>query len=195
MIDWGAGAWTRPPRSVHRSDRGLCVEAEEGSDFWQRTLYDFRHDDGHALLAPISPISAVEVSFDLAELTERYDQAGLLIRSGPHHWIKAGVEVSDGTAHVGVVVTDGMSDWSMSPVPDWRGIATLRFSELHGAAVIRARTDAVGWRTIRVAPMIPSGQLQGGPMLCAPTRAGLRVTFRAWRETAPDVDLDAEPPG
>jgi regulation of enolase protein 1 (concanavalin A-like superfamily) len=194
LIDWGTGAWTSPPRSVQRSDHGLRVEAAEGSDFWQRTLYDFQHDDGHALLAPLPPASAVEVSFDLADLTERYDQAGLLVRAGSDHWIKAGVEVSDGVAHVGVVVTNGVSDWSMSPVPEWQGIATLRLSQLRGAAVIRARTDDEGWRTIRVAPMIPGDSLQAGPMLCSPTRAGLHVTFRAWRETSPDVDLHADPP-
>ena len=136
------------------------MEAEEGSDFWQQTLYDFCHDDGHALLARFAPDRAVEVSFDLADLTELYDQAGLLVRAGSDQWIKAGVEISDGVAHVGVVVTNGLSDWSMSPVPEWRGIATLRFSQLRGAAVIRARTDDEGWRTIRVALNDPCGLLR-----------------------------------
>jgi regulation of enolase protein 1 (concanavalin A-like superfamily) len=194
LIEWGIGEWTSPPRSLHLTDNGLRVEAEEGSDFWQRTLYGFQHDDGHALLTLFSPDSAVEVSFNLDDLTELYDQAGLLVRAGSDHWIKVGVEMSDGVAHVGVVVTNGASDWSMSPVPEWHGITTLRLSQLRGAAIIRARTDEVGWRTIQVAPMMPVNALQAGPMLCAPTRAGFQVTFLAWRVTAPDVDLHTDPP-
>jgi uncharacterized protein len=191
---WGEGTWTRPPRSIQRSELGLRVEAEEGSDFWQTTLYGFQHDDGHALLAPFPSAGAVEVSFDLADLTDLYDQAGLLLWTGSDQWIKAGVEVSDGIPHLGAVVTNGQSDWSLAPVPDWRGTATLRISELSAAVIIRARTDDIGWRTIRVAPM-PLGQsLLAGPMLCAPTRAGLQVTFRSWRTTPPDADLHADPP-
>ena len=194
MNDWSKGTWTRPPRSLRRVGSTLRVEAEGGSDFWQRTLYGFQHDNGHGLLAPFPPASAVEVSFDLADLTDRYDQAGVLLRAGSDHWIKAGVEVSDGTPHLGEVVTSGMSDWSLAPVPEWKGTATLRISEFSEAVIIRARTDDIGWRTIRVAPMPPRPSLLAGPMLSAPSRAGLQVTFRSWRTTRPDTDLHADPP-
>jgi len=191
---WGTGVWTRPPRRVRAEGDGLHVEAEEGSDFWLRTLYGFEHDDGHALLASTSPADAVEVSFDLAGLSEQYDQAGLFVRAGPDRWIKAGVEISDGMPHAAVVVTSGASDWSMAPVPAWRGTVTVRFSRLGDAAVLRARTDEEGWRTIRVAPSFGDLPLQAGPMLCAPTRAGLEVTFRSWRHAPADTELHRDPP-
>ena len=81
---WGTGVWTRPPRRVRAEGDGLHVEAEEGSDFWLRTLYGFEHDDGHALLASTSPAAAVEVSFDLAGLSEQYDQAAVAGEEGFH---------------------------------------------------------------------------------------------------------------
>jgi uncharacterized protein len=193
--DWREGTWTRLPRSLQRVGSGLRVEAEEGSDFWQGTLYGFQHGDGHALLAPFRPASAVEVAFDLADLTDLYDQAGLILWAASDQWIKVGVEVSDGIPHLCAVVTNGMSDWSLAPVPEWNGAATLRISEFSEAVIIRARTDDIGWRTIRVAPMPPRQSLLAGPMLCAPTRAGLQVTFRSWRTTPPDADLHTDPPG
>lgn len=41
----------------------LVVEAVEGSDYWEKTLYGFQHDSGHALLAHWEDSEAIEVSF------------------------------------------------------------------------------------------------------------------------------------
>ena len=192
--DWAAGKWTTAPVGVEATSDGLRVEAASGSDFWRETFYGFVHDKGHALLAPLPPGRALEVSFDLGGLTELYDQAGLFVCAGPETWLKAGVEINDGVPHVAAVVTDATSDWSLSPVPDWGGTVTVRMSPVGNAAVIRARTETAPWRTIRVAPNIASDALSGGPMVCSPTRSGLIVTFRHWRDTAPDVDLHTDPP-
>jgi regulation of enolase protein 1 (concanavalin A-like superfamily) len=40
------GAWVNPPPS-HRFAAGLHVETGPRTDFWQRTHYGFRRDDGH----------------------------------------------------------------------------------------------------------------------------------------------------
>jgi regulation of enolase protein 1 (concanavalin A-like superfamily) len=192
--NWTSGTWTTAPVAMRPAGGGIEVEAVNGSDFWQDTLYGFVHNNGHALLAPFSRRHAIEVSFDLSSLTDLYDQAGLFVRAGADEWIKAGVEFNDGVPHVGAVVTRGSSDWSLSPVPGWRGVVTIRLSPMGDAAVIRARSDTEGWRTIRVAPLFGKSPLEAGPMLCAPSRSGLVVTFRDWRQVPPDVDLHADPP-
>jgi regulation of enolase protein 1 (concanavalin A-like superfamily) len=192
--EWTIGTWTAAPRAVRSDGNSLEVEAVKGSDFWRHTLYGFVHDDGHALLAPFAPSQAIEVAFELSGLTDLYDQAGLLVRAGADHWIKAGIEINDGVPHVGAVVTHGWSDWSLSPVPEWQGVVTIRLSVLGDGAVIRARTEGEGWRTIRVARMFEGVPLQAGPMLCAPSRSGLVVTFRDWRQAPPDLDLHTDPP-
>jgi regulation of enolase protein 1 (concanavalin A-like superfamily) len=196
--DWTSGTWTSPPVAVRAAGDGLEVEAVNGSDFWQHTAYGFVHDNGHALLAPFSRSHAVEVSFDLSSLTGLFDQAGLFIcaagAAGADQWIKAGIEVVDDVPHVGAVVTHESSDWSLAPVPDWRGVVTIRLSPMGDGAVIRARTETEGWRTIRVAPLFGDVALEAGPLICAPSRAGLVVTFRDWRLAAPDVDVHADPP-
>lgn len=113
------GKWTKEPVAARMDGDRFVVEAREGSDFWENTFYGFCHRDGHAMLAPWDGTEAIEVSFDLSSFTELYDQAGLMLWYGEDQWIKAGVEVNDGVAHVGAVVTDTYSDWSLSPVPEW----------------------------------------------------------------------------
>jgi regulation of enolase protein 1 (concanavalin A-like superfamily) len=195
-VDWTVGTWTHRPADVRRDGNALVVRAVQGSDFWRSTHYGFVHDDGHALLTEWPARAAVEVSFDASTLTELYDQAGLMLRVGPDRWIKAGVELNDGVPHVGAVVTDGRSDWSLAPVPDWAGeIVTIRASRAPDSVVLRARAGRGAWRTIRVAPFaeLPA-TAWAGPMICSPTRDGLEVRFTGWSWTEPDTSLHDDPP-
>jgi regulation of enolase protein 1 (concanavalin A-like superfamily) len=193
-VSWDAGTWTNGPVSSQVRGDSLVVEAVEGSDYWEKTVYGFEHRNGHALLTPWTAEAAVEVSFSLAGFDHLYDQAGIMLWQDDEHWIKAGVELNDGVPHLAVVVTDGFSDWSLSPVPDWVGHdVTVRASRLGDGVVIRARVDGESWRTIRVARFDPAAAAQAGPMLCSPTRAGLRVTFTRWVEAEPDADLHTDP--
>ncbi|MBW4080349.1 DUF1349 domain-containing protein [Paenibacillus sp. S150] len=193
-VDWQSGIWSNEPASAKVQDGLFVVEAAEGSDYWQKTMYGFQHDNGHALLAPWEDREAVEVSFSLQGFTELYDQAGIMLWYNSTVWIKAGIELNDGVPHIGAVVTDGYSDWSLSPVPEWAGeVVTLRASRLNDAVVIRARTETHPWRTIRVARFPYEKGKKAGPFVCAPTRAGLAVTFSRWVHTAPDIDIHTDP--
>lgn len=188
-LPWTAGVWTREPLAVNGDGEHLLVTAEEGSDAWRHTSYGFVHDNPHALLAPMAGEAAVEVSFVL-DYDQQFDQAGIYLHAGTEHWIKAGVEYCDGEAMLGAVVTHTRSDWSVAPVPDWFGrTVTIRASRMTDAVTIRARVDDEPFRLVRLAPMDPSFQLQAGPMLCAPTRAGLTVRFTGWGVGAPDAEL------
>ena len=144
------GSTRRSRRSA--TDEDLVVTAVEGSDFWRTTAYGFVHDDGHALLRPFPIGEAVEVSFIL-DYDQQFDQAGVLVRASETSWAKAGVEISDGVAQVGAVVTHGVSDWSVAPVPDWIGSeVTVRVSRGDDALTVRAKGAGDSWRLVRVAP-------------------------------------------
>ena len=122
---------------------------------------------------------AVEVSFDLNSFTELYDQAGLMLWHGEHQWIKAGVEVNDGVVHVGAVVTDQFSDWSLSPVPEWGGrIVTIRASYHQESVVIRARTDEHPWRTIQWRDLPILRISRQGRSYAHPNGPGLRLLLQ-----------------
>ena len=114
-------------------------------------------------------------------LAEQFDQAGVLVRADERHWVKAGVEVSDGAPQLGAVATRGVSDWSVAPVPDWAGcVVTVRASREGDALTVRARA-AGPWQLVRVAPLDPSLTWLAGPYACAPTRGRPRGALHALR--------------
>lgn len=138
-IPWTEGSWTNEPTNITIDEDGLHVTAREGSDAWRVTSYGFVHASEHALLTPLSPESALEVQFRL-DFSDQFDQAGIFVRVDDESWIKAGVELSDGEESLGAVVTQGTSDWSLSPVPSWAGrLVTVRGSWSGNALTVRAR--------------------------------------------------------
>jgi len=188
-IPWSRGEWTNQPAAVVEQEGDLLVTAAESSDAWRITSYGFIHDTEHALLAPFPQDSAMEVEFTAA-LSQQFDQAGIFVRVGPEHWIKAGVEFADGAAQLGAVVTDRFSDWPLAPVPDWNGgRVRIRISRVGDALTIRAAANGGELQLVRVVPLDPELIAVAGPFTCAPTRAGLTVPFHTWRTTPPDSHL------
>ncbi|MFF7215065.1 DUF1349 domain-containing protein [Streptomyces sp. NPDC008238] len=192
-IDWDEATWLNAPQHAEADGYGLLVTTRDRSDFWRTTGYGFVRDDGHALLAAFPADSSVEVTFR-ADFDTLYDQAGLMIRVDAETWIKAGIEMSDGVPHLGAVVTRGVSDWSLAPVPDWAGRSvTVRASRSGDAVTIRARRDDGPWRLVRLAPLAPDAAAGAGPFCCSPERAGLRVAFTGFTRGAADSALHEEP--
>lgn len=194
-IAWDEGTWTHPPVDTALTPEGhLLVTAADQSDAWRHTSYGFVHESEHALLRPLEIGRAVEVSFR-CEFSEAFDQAGVFVSFDPEHWIKAGVERSDGADQVGAVVTNVRSDWSVAPVPEWSGrVVTVRVSRARESVTIRARVDSEPMHLVRVAPTPPDAAAGAGPMVCAPSRPGLVVEFLAWREGPADDTLhEADP--
>lgn len=188
-VDWEEGVWTNEPAAVVRDGDVLRVRAEEGSDAWRRTAYGFVHENEHALLAPFEVGTAMEVEF-VADSAEQFDQAGLFVRADAERWTKAGVEFADGVLNVGAVVTDGMSDWSVAPVPEWAGRRVrVRVSRGADALTVRAAVDDEPFRLVRVAPFPGDAVATAGPFVCAPTRAGLEVAFLRWTRGHADTAL------
>jgi len=187
-VPWSAGRWTHEPLSARELGDSLIVHAAPMSDAWRTTSYGFIHESEHALVRPVSSGVSIEVSFE-ARFERQFDQAGVFVRADAAHWIKAGVELVDGTLQLGAVVTNGSSDWSVAPVTDWAGRSiTIRVSIAGNAVTVRARAGDDRFQLVRVAPL-PEAQLEAGPFCCAPTGPGLEVTFVSWRETAGDGAL------
>lgn len=193
-IGWNDMTWLGEPPATEVEGEALTVVTGKDTDFWQRTSYGFVHDDGHFLGAPLEGDAAIEVTF-LCQFEGAFDQAGLMLRAGPELWIKTGVELSDGVLYAGAVVTVGMSDWSVSPLPDSaRGQAlTFRASRSGDAVTIRYRVgDESGWRFLRLAYFPPEAEVSAGPMCCSPSREGLSVRFEPVRVGPPDASLHEE---
>lgn len=192
-VGWDTGNWLNSPVDVRTDGGDLLVTTAQGSDFWRTTSYGFVRDSGHALLTPFPAGTAVEVGF-VPAFDELYDQAGVMVRVDPRTWLKAGIELTDGAPHLGAVATNGQSDWSLSPVPDWAGReVTIRVSRSGDALTVRARVAREPWRTVRLAPLAPSAVAMAGPFCCSPQREGLQVRFTRFAMGTADTALHAEP--
>lgn len=189
QIAWDQGRWTNEPVSVTDDGAGLVVQARENSDAWRETSYGFVHDTEHALVVPFPNPSAMEVEIT-ADYAEQFDQAGLFLLADDRHWAKCGLELSDGVLQLGAVVTWPKSDWSVAPVPGWnQRTVTIRMSRSGDAVTVRARLEDSEWQFVRVFPVPPEAELQAGPLVCAPTRAGFEVRFSNWRLGEADASL------
>ncbi|MCO6052355.1 DUF1349 domain-containing protein [Mesorhizobium sp. RP14(2022)] len=169
--------WLNAPLQWSGGPQALSLITGERTDFWQSTFYGFERDDGHAFLCPVTgdfTVSAVV----LGAYSALYDQAGLMLRIDKRTWIKAGIEFTDGLMHFSVVVTRGVSDWSVVPLPEASPSepVTMRLTR-HGDAV-RVQYSIAGktWQMARLAPF-PDGAAQVGVMACSPERAGFEAQF------------------
>lgn len=164
--------WLNPPPASHLGET-LTLTTAPKTDFWRDTLYGFRRASGHALLTPVTGDFTLHLTFD-GDYRDLYDQAGLLLWRDEAHWIKAGVELSDGVANLSVVATNGTSDWSTLPLPDPAGTQRLRLTRLSDAIVVQARNAANRWQLLRVTAF-PIGPARIGPMACSPEGPGFQA--------------------
>lgn len=196
-IPWDRGSWTNEPVAAVVDEHGhLHVEAVEGSDYWQKTMYGFENSNGHAYLTPWKPSDAMEVTLRLDAFDGRFEQGGLMVWHSPTKWIKTGFELNDGILYIGAVATDEYSDWSLFPIPQgWMGQElTMRASVIEDAIMIRARVTESNWVTLRATRFPYADALQAGPYLCAPDSKGLKIRFVDWALTTADEDAHVDPP-
>lgn len=172
--------WHNEPASWSLDATGLRLATSSETDFWRDTLYGFRRDSGHALLAPIEGDFTATVSFD-GGYEALYNQAGIMLRRDETVWLKAGIEHSDGVANMSVVVTNGVSDWSTTALPGLSGPQRLRITRLADAVVVQFRNASDRWQLLRVASLPVGGPLRIGPMACSPQRAGFEAWFTEFR--------------
>jgi uncharacterized protein len=180
--------WLNPP-AAWRMDAArsrLLVAPDGETDFWQRTHYGFRADNGHFLHAEVTGDGMISATVAAAP-EHQYDQAGLMVRASESCWLKASVEYEpNGPSQLGAVVTNnGYSDWSLQDFP-CAGILSycLRIRwEGDDFFVEHAAAEGEVWRLLRVAHLFrnPSLPLLCGIYACSPKKAGFHAEFGSLR--------------
>lgn len=168
--------WLNEPRHWTSVPGALEVTTDRGSDFWRSTHYGFTRDSGHFLGRSWTGdfTASLRVRGDYREL---YDQAGLMVRVDETAWIKAGIELSDGAACLGSVLTNGSSDWATSPYHGKASDLSLRVTVQKGVLRLQTSEDGLRWPLLRLCPFPVARSYLVGPMCCSPEREGLRVGF------------------
>lgn len=190
LSDAGLSWFCEPPHHRVENER-LIVEPDAGTDFWQRTHYGFRADNGHFLHR------AARGNFVLTTKVRgfprhQYDQAGLMLRVSQDCWLKTSVEwePDEPYSRLGAVVTNGgFSDWSTQPVEKTRDTFWFRIRAETNAVVVDSSFDGVRWEQIRMAHLAERSALsdvQCGLYACSPKTAGFRAEFQF-------LDFDATP--
>lgn len=175
--DFAGMTWLNPPPHHEFGDGMLHVRTGKETDFWRETFYGFRRDNGHFLYRPVAGDFSAEVTIK-GDYKVLYDQAGLMARLSETHWIKAGIEYTDGLAYFSVVVTSDRSDWSLVAIPADPDGLRIRLTRHAEAIRIQYRDVADGhWKLVRLAYFPPSRSVDVGIMCCSPQREGFEVTF------------------
>jgi regulation of enolase protein 1 (concanavalin A-like superfamily) len=174
--------WLNPPPRWHleRGGSRLIVYTAGETDFWQRTHYGFRADNGHFLSTEVSGDFVLAAKI-YAFPVHQYDQAGLMVRVSDQCWLKTSVEFEPAApSHLGAVVTNcGYSDWSLQDFPgDGIGGYCLRVRRAREDYLVEYADDDSGpWHLLRVAHLLvsPGSPAWAGFYSCSPKGAGFRA--------------------
>jgi len=170
--------WFNPPPG-QRLGAGLEMITGPETDFWQRTHYGFRRDDGHCLFTRLHGDFqfTTRVSF---EARNQYDQCGLMIRADAENWIKLSTEYeTPAHSRLGSVVTNlGYSDWATQTVSSGIRQRWYRASRRGLDFLLEASLDGDDWEQLRIAHLHRAGaELEAGVYACSPVGRDFRCRF------------------
>ncbi|MBB5462663.1 DUF1349 domain-containing protein [Paraburkholderia sp. Cpub6] len=185
MLNIDGLRWLNAPARSEVRGSDLFVRTDLKTDFWRETFYGFRRDSGHFAYRSVEGDFTADVTIE-GRYEALYDQAGLMIRLSETHWIKAGIEYTDGQLCFSVVVTNDTSDWSVLKMLNAGPELRLRLTR-HGESIRVEYLDSTNniWQMARLAYLPPSSSADVGVMCCSPEREGFEVVFRGLTIGAP----------
>ncbi len=158
---------------------GLEIITDARTDFWQRTHYGFRRDDGHALLVRLDSDFALTAHVTYQSKVQ-YDQCGLMVRIDAENWIKTSTEFeNESHSRLGSVVTNlGYSDWSTQDVLSSHTQMWYRISRCGADFLVEASFDGERWLQLRVAHLHKAqAVVAAGVYACSPIGKAFRCVF------------------
>lgn len=182
---FGSCIWHNEPRQWSAGGAELTVRSDEKTDFWRDTYYGFTRDSGHFFGQRWDGDFTASLRVQ-ARYEELYDQAGIMVRIDERKWIKAGIELSDGTACAGSVLTVDQSDWSTSVYAADPSNFYVRVTLQAGVLRLQLSSDGIRWPLLRLCPFPSAATYYVGPMLCTPERSGLEVMFSDFQLGSPN---------
>ena len=108
-----------------------------------------------------------------------------MVRVDETAWVKAGIELSDGEACLGSVLTVGQSDWATAVHTGPSSRLYLRVTVEKGVLRIQWSQDGLRWPLLRLCPFPQAPAYLVGPMACSPEGSGLTVRFSEFQIGAP----------
>lgn len=176
-------AWFCPPKhwGIQPGTGTLMIEPDARTDFWQRTHYGFRADNGHFLFTRVAGDFVMTARVRFLPV-HQYDQAGLMVRLSADCWLKTSVEYEPkGPGRLGVVVTnEGYSDWSTQDWPAEVREILLRVRREGADYRVEWSTGGKNWSQLRMAHLREDdgfSPVDCGVYACSPKGAGFVAEF------------------
>jgi regulation of enolase protein 1 (concanavalin A-like superfamily) len=170
--------WLNEP-SDYSVAKGLHITTDANTDFWQRTHYGFRNDNGHCLVTELEGDFCMSTSVAFRP-QNAYDQCGLFVRCDEENWIKVSAEYENPhLSRLGSVVTNlGYSDWATTDIkPDIRHM-WYRISKRRNDFLLQNSYDGQTWLQMRITHLhMPFSSLKVGVYACSPTEGRFSCTF------------------
>ena len=171
--------WFNEPIEYSFVGGGLSMRTGRRTDFWQRTHYGFRKDDGHAFLKTISGDFSI-LTRALFKPEAQYDQCGLFARIDSDNWIKCSTEFENShLSRLGSVVTNlGFSDWASQDINSPTTSMWYKLSRSGRDFLLEHSPDGKLWHQMRVAHLHRlEGTIDVGIYACSPVGDGFMCSF------------------
>jgi regulation of enolase protein 1 (concanavalin A-like superfamily) len=176
--------WHCEPPKWDITDNQLVVETAYQSDFWRKTFYGFLRDNGHFFYKETEGDFTMKVTI-FGDFETLYDQLGLMVRLDESHWVKTGIEFTDGEIHLSSVFTNEYSDWSVVKYPYYNGELTIRITRHEEAIRIQFLNQDGKWQMLRLGYLPGTKKCKVGIMCCSPERSGFKAGFKNFEITEP----------
>jgi regulation of enolase protein 1 (concanavalin A-like superfamily) len=162
-------SWFNEPDKF-KTGNGLEIWTMPQTDFWQRTHYGFRNDNGHCLFREMTGDFSMTTQVEFRP-TALYDQCGLILRTNENNWIKASTEyIGEESSKLGSVVTNlGYSDWATQDISSDVQVLWYRISRRGLDFLIEASHDGTIWQQLRICHLHEvKSKIAAGIYACSP---------------------------
>lgn len=172
--------WVNEPKSYTIEESKIIIDTETGTDFWQRTYYNFQNDNAPALLKKTSQSYfsfLVKTEFDSKH---RFDQCGVIVYQNSENWIKASIEYeNEEFQRLGSVVTNlGYSDWATTDILTSQNYMYYRLSRRGRDFCIENSFDGLNYKQMRITHLFEAGnEIQIGIYACSPEHSTFKAIF------------------
>ena len=175
--------WLNQPRRFSVENDRLTIVTDPETDFWQRTYYGFRNDNGHAFMKEIEGDFTFTVKTEFEAKTQ-YDQCGIILYQDSENWMKASVEYeNEDFARIGSVVTNlGYSDWATTDIPAIITEVWYRLSRRGQDFYIEFSQNGRHYQQMRMFHMLNTISVaRVGVYACSPLNSSFRADFSEFK--------------
>ncbi|MDD4363620.1 MAG: DUF1349 domain-containing protein [Atribacterota bacterium] len=171
--------WLNCPTKNKIMDDYIEITTDPETDFWQRTYYGFRRNNGHALLFEEDKNFTFTARVDF-KYKNRFDQCGLIVFVNEDNWCKTSLEHENKYfSRLGSVVTvNGYSDWATADSPNFQCI-WYRINRRDSDFLVEYSLDKIEFKQMRIfhLPIKQNELINFGFYACSPNQSSFTAIF------------------